>query len=491
MLRTVFSLIFAVLVTGNVFADRHSVIGLLPFGQNPVPEQVVAALTEAVGEVIAEHVEAEVVDLTSMRNELPCQGEQPCEEISCPVEAGRASNADFVLCIVLSRNESAYTVILRLVDTYARDEIWSRGFRVRGGPDTLITDLPSAIESSVPFGSIRSRAESPKVEPDADLEPMAPAPVTPREKLPMDNGIASTVAIGVEGYVALGSTRREQSPGGFLVYGVMPVGAGSQIRGRAGMPLSYSSQVSDSMDDALPPIYAAAEYEWGWNYFGITAGLAYIYFPQFTKTWTYYEYDYSYSYSSSEWYDATQKEERYPSASGFNVTMGIRGGKPNAGFVGRVSWPLGFTIQGKDEKNFLLDYSAFGVFPLGKRFKMGFGFNGAFIRREMDADSVRTIRTFTIPDAGSNPGTGFEEHSTNQFCSMVPVMRFSGLISETLIAGIGLELGGLIFPRTSLEGSFVSSDGDNGANWWKPSISASLTFGFGKLKGPHVYEGTF
>ncbi len=458
------------------------VVGVLPYAAGSMEKQVAEATAVSVGEMLS--VQASVLDLADVQSagdESPCDGPNPCEDLSCAAETGRRSGADYILCMRFDQEgPGAYVVIARLYDVNDRQEIWSRGYQVNGGPDTLITDLPSALANNFPFGELTT-----------DEVHIVPAPkqtIVKADEGTFDNGISSAIALGVQGYTSVGLAKRQQSPGGFLVYGVMPTGPTSQARVRTGMPLFYSTDVVDSLSRALPPVYFAAEHEWGWRYFGVAGGLSYIYFPRFTKQWTYYRAGYhSFGYSD---YAYTIKEP-YPVAHGFNATLGIRGGKPHGGFIGRISWPLGFTVQGKSEQNYLFDYSAFGVFSAGPRYKIGFGLRGAFIRREMDPDSAIYVDSTFLSSVNPLVNPAYDRYSTNQFCSMVPTMKLAALIGKDLVASFGIELGGLIFPRTEIEAAFVTDNYESDPNWWKPSISGSITFGLGPLKGPHVYDGVF
>jgi hypothetical protein len=174
----------------------------------------------------------------------------------------------------------------------------------------------------------------------------------------------------------------------------------------------------------------------------------------------------------------------YDPAHAFNLLLSLRGGRPNAAFYGYISYPLPYIFEDDDPDNYLLEFSAFGVFG-GKRVKAGLGITGNYKRRE--ADFIRhDILTYEYePRARDtwNADPEYYEYSLRrvyEYTLLVPALKVAGLLGEHVVLGLTFELRGTILPR-------FADSGDS----WQPSIGFDVVYSLGALKGANVMDGTF
>jgi hypothetical protein len=287
------------------------------------------------------------------------------------------------------------------------------------------------------------------------------------------NGIVDAPTFGLGGLVAFGDPENGQTPFSITAWGVIPISPKAHVRLRTGVPVMidedhlqgrFSGPVST--DGKMPDSQVVAEVEWGWPYFSIAAGAAYMYGTSF-KTWEDYSSDTAY----------------FDGSSMTNLAISLRGGKPSAAFYGRFSWPLPFILYDDNPDNYFIEFSALGVFG-SNRFKAGIGLNGFIKQREANYLVVNGVRYNFYEDEYSDdyrhPTQGYESNyeltEIEEFMILAPTFRGAFLINEKLVLGIQLELAGTIFP--------LKRD-------YKPMGGIDLTYSLGTLKAPVILDGKF
>jgi hypothetical protein len=205
-----------------------------------------------------------------------------------------------------------------------------------------------------------------------------------------------------------------------------------------------------------PDCMFSAEHEWGFRYFGVTLGASYMYMRQFQEV------------SNSSIYN-------FKSDNIWNWIIGIRAGKANRGFRGRISYPMPFAYDynGSSNQNVFFEYSAFGMFG-GEKIKGGIGVQGAFKRRT--SENSRLDSTYSYYSYNSYMYTSSKE----EFYAMVPCAKISFLAGSHNVVTAGIDLMGLFAPNVS---------GENNA--WSPNVSIGYTFSFAPLKRVDSFDGKF
>jgi hypothetical protein len=271
-----------------------------------------------------------------------------------------------------------------------------------------------------------------------------------------NNGIVQVPTLGISGRTAVGSLSNTQSRWGAMGYYLHPTGPKSHLRIKLGMPLSGSNDTTIKKANSVPDIYTSAEHEWGMKYFGVGCGIALMYMKPFTK-------NYARGYNDSI---LLHFNETYAA----NWVVTLRAGKPNAGFKGRVSWPIPIFNNGRVPENFFLDYSALGV--LGNDFiKGGIGIQGMWKSRS----SKESVNSFTIAAFGN------EDHDiVDDIFVMAPCGKIAVRLAKQSVLCLSTDLGALFLPRPEESGSFGAA-----------CVQLDYTFSFKPLHGADVFDGTF
>lgn len=288
-------------------------------------------------------------------------------------------------------------------------------------------------------------------------------------------GIAPGLVIGASAMFAMGDKWEQQSPFGVKMMALYPTGARGHVRLKGGFPLNDNAK-ADLQRDKDIDAYLSLEHEWAGRGGAIGVGFSYMYMRYMVMKGTHL----------SQFADDTYRAY-YDPAHAVNMTVSLRGGKPNAGFYGRISWPLPYIFGDDKPDSYFLEYSALGVFG-GKRVKAGVGVSGMYKYRE--ADYVRqgdTTYRYTEQSRDermwgtTNPYYEYENSEYSEFMALIPVLRVAGLIASRIVVVFNLELGETIFPRS------FGSDNDS----WAPSIGFDLIYSLKKLQGADLMDGTF
>jgi len=210
-------------------------------------------------------------------------------------------------------------------------------------------------------------------------------------------------------------------------------------------------------DLKIPDASVSLEHEWGMRYFGVTAGLAFTNLYRFTTT--------------AEYYSNTAPETvEFPTVQTYNFVFAVRGGKPTAGFRGKISWPMPFLLDWDEPMNYVFEYSAIGMFG-NEKVKGGIGIQGAYKKREVESPYQPD------PSYYYDPYVNIER--ANEFYIMVPCGKLAFLAGKHSVVTASVDLGGLILPVQV------------GSGLWTPSIGLQYVYSFGELKSANAFDGSF
>jgi hypothetical protein len=259
-----------------------------------------------------------------------------------------------------------------------------------------------------------------------------------------DYGIVAGPTIGLTGRAAVGTLSHIQSRWGASGFFVYPTGQKTQLRIIAGMPLSGSDDILRDNKNTVPDIYAGLEYEWGMKYFGIGCGLGFMYLQPFTRT-------------TSDYF-MSPVVLHFKEAFSTNWILNIRGGKPNSGFFGRISWPIPILNDGRIPDQFFVDYSALGVFG-NDVIRGGLGIQGMYKHRQATEDQSSNFEDMYV---------------------MGPCGKLAFRLGKQSVIAISTDISSLFFPRP--EGL---------TDWGAPYIQLNYTFSLKPLRGAEIFDGTF
>jgi len=388
-------------------------------------------------------------------------------------ETGVRLGADFIVAGSIGKvGESVFADVF-LFDVAKETVIWNNQYKEKGTIDEFVQSSVQAIADGIKANLPVSVKQAPMQE-SSEIITYEQTPKTSKIH-PPDNGIAKGIAFGVKGLFALGSVEvsqyldRAQSPAGFMVYSVFPLSPKTHLRVRAGIPLWHvngTTKSADSdeyyhevtVDKQNPDPYFSIEHAWGWERFGFSLGLSYLFLNKFTRDIKEYD-DFE--------MDTNYYHFEYDNNNFFDVVCSIRGGKTRAGFYGMIAFPLAITLN-KGRTDFLLEYSVFGVFG-AKNTKVGIGHMGMIKAREADDSLIINGSQFY-----------YDNYPSRESYLVFPCLKIAQLIAEHVVLNLSLELGGTIIPRF---GSEMDS--------WRPSIGVDILYSFGKLSGPNLMDGTF
>lgn len=273
-------------------------------------------------------------------------------------------------------------------------------------------------------------------------------------------GTVQGLTVGVVGRYVLNEPGFTESEWGIDAFCLVPTTAVGQARIKFALPMSTADTMrAGSNYKRNKDFFFTLEHEWGLKNIGITVGLGYMYLDNFQKT------DSVYNYSSSRinTYD-------FKVSHRVNWVFGIRAGKPNKGFRGRISYPLTFG----EESNLFVEYSAYGMFG-GSRVKGGIGLQGAAKRRVGKLSTSSTL-------SQSSYYSSYTDSTRNEteYYFMGPAGKIAFLVGQHSSITIGLDFMGIFIP------DIFNKDGE-----WTPNILLGYTFSFGKFTSPESYDGKF
>jgi len=437
-----------------------------------------------------------------------CDTKEQFNNPSCAILAAQKQGADHAVTGTINTVGTMVFCMVTIYPTGSAQPYWTQNYEMKGpiekafkyfperiaedlytkenpAPDTLTVFEPQEDEI------IGTQHRTDRIE-ESGAEKTAVQPIPAKDTSRKNkecitiknwNGIVSHPAGGISFLSVLGEARESQTQISGWAHMVMPISRKAQLRFRAAIPTSSkkerAAQISgsiDSVSDKWPDPFLSAEIERGWPYFSIAGGLVYQYFSAFTIEGQ----DNYYSYSPSS---STQATATYETSHAMHMTLGIRGGKPTAGFLGRFTWPLPYIMYDSNPDNYILEWSAMGVFG-NEKFRGGIGIWGFFKNREADYIIERNGTRHNYP-GNSSDDYYFDNDEYYQFDELttiteqyvlIPGFRGAFLVTPQIVVGFHFELGGTIFPFEST---------------YNPLADLDMTFGFGKLPAPVIFDGKF
>ena len=361
------------------------------------------------------------------------------------IRGAKQLGADIILRGTIEKSAGAYVLSVKMVDVQSDATLVSRIFKCPCTLTTLLTTLPVQA-----VAAIKKDLES-QVQEDIQPPPLAVATEEPevddefnpheyRDPVYQFLGITNGIVIGISGRTALGNLRKDESQWGAEMHLVIPVTKSTHLRTRLALPAARSSEMVKNSSLEMPDPMSSLEYEWGRSHFGVSFGAAYMLMLPFKQ-------------SIDEYYGVT--DYQYDTYHAWNWVFGFRAGRPNAGFRGRICYPMPMVADYDGNiEDFFVEYSGFGMF--GKeRFKAGVGVQGYFKRRTSD-----TLW-----------------RSPEEFFALVPCGKVSFLAGQHNLVSIGLDLVGLISPKAS--------------DRWSPNLTLSYTFSFAPFEAAETFDGKF
>lgn len=398
-----------------------------------------------------------------------------CAGAECICSVGEKCRSSFAMSSSIGKVGTLFTYSIALYSVKEKKRILLRDYQYKGSIEDFYSDVPHRIADDI----LALLFPSPKAAETAPVVIRAPARETPivldttahlpeepgseqqkAEEQASNCGIAAGPTISIMARVALGTIKSDQSQWGASMWYVHPTSPHSQARIKLGFPLSGNDSVNKSINLKYPDLYVSLEHEWGFRYFGIGMGLAVMQMRAFTLLVPYSQFwDPG---PPGRWitdYSPVHFNEQYC----INWVLTVRGGKPNAGFMGKISWPTPVNQDMTWVENSFLEYSAFGIFG-SEKFKGGIGVAGMQkYRSSVEIENPYSTTHYTL---------------NNSYC-MAPCGKCAMLIGKYSVLCASVDLTGLLFPRTS------------SGTWWAPSIQLDYTISFAPLKGPEVLDGTF
>jgi len=284
--------------------------------------------------------------------------------------------------------------------------------------------------------------------------------ITPEPKV-TNSSTVQGLTVGIVGRYVLNEAGFTESEWGIDAFCLVPTTATGQARFKFALPMSTADTMRvRSNYKRNKDFFFTLEHEWGLKNIGITVGLGYMYLDNFQKIDTISNY----TSKQVNTYD-------FKTSHRANWVFGIRAGKPNKGFRGRISYPLTFG----EETNVFVEYSAFGMFG-GSRVKGGIGLQGAAKKRVGNLSSTYSISQSSYYSSIYTDSTRTE----SEYYFMGPAGKIAFLIGQHSSVTIGLDFMGIFIP-----------DIFNLKDEWTPNILLGYTFSFGKLTNPETYDGKF
>lgn len=279
-----------------------------------------------------------------------------------------------------------------------------------------------------------------------------------------NHGTVQGLTAGLVGRYVVNDAGFTESEWGIDVFCLIPTTSVSQARFKFALPMSTADTMGvRSTCKRNRDFFFSLEHEWGLKNIGTTVGVGYMYLDNFQKI------------DIVPVHNATQfNTYNFKTSHIVNWVFGIRAGKHNKGFKGRISYPFFWG----DEKNLFIEYSAIGMFG-GSRIKGGMGILGAVKKRVGKFSSM----TMFSESQSSYFSSRYPADSTNklrEYYFMGPSGRVAFLAGQHSSVTIGLDFMGILVP-----------DILNTKDRWTPNILLGYTFSFGKLTNPETYDGKF
>jgi hypothetical protein len=447
-------------------ADTSSALSVCVFPLQPsnIPQGDAAMITDALRMKLSAHERLDVLDkdksnqawLTARHG-----SDSVCTGTDCIVSAGDRAGVRYAAGGTIGRIGALFTFSASVYDVKAKKRIFLRDYEYTGTIEEFYSDVPRHVADDIIAkltGVQTEKPEPPRKHARAET-PVIAEPVAERPALTNayeeNRGIVHGPTFGATARVAIGALSSTQSRwGGDLLF-LYPTTALSQFRVKFGTPLSGSDSMFRDYARITPDFYASVEHEWGMSHFGVGFGIAVTRMQAFKKdfylAYTYYD-------SNGMMVGPGNYSVNFKENYAFNWVATLRGGRPNMGFLGRISWPMPINPESQNLKNAFFEYSALGVFG-GSSFKGGVGLQGMMKNRTVNT----TLGTFEVDDS----------------YILAPCGKFAVLVGKQSVFCASVDLGSILFPRP-----------DNNS-WWAPNIQIDYTFSLKPLDGPTVLDGTF
>jgi hypothetical protein len=449
-------------------ADTSSALSVcvFPFQPSNIPQGDVSMITDALRMKLSARERLDVLDKEkSLQAWLFARhgGDSVCTGADCIVSAGQRAGVRYAVGGSIGRIGTLYTFSAAVFDVTDKKRIFNREYEYTGTIEEFYSDVPRRVANDI-FAKLTGASEKQEQTPKGRDPAVPQAPLSgeyhaeepaPRNPLDQNRGIVLGPTFGASGRIAIGPLSATQSRWGACIFFLYPTTASSQLRIKLGAPLSGSDTMFRDYSSVTPDLYGSIEHEWGMPHFGVGFGVAVTRMQAFHKTY----------YLSSIYYDQNgmmigpgPDTIPFRDTYAFNWVATLRGGRPNAGFLGRISWPMPINPASQNLENAFFEYSALGVFG-GSAFKGGIGLQGMIKNR--------------------NVTTGIGTLSLEDSYILAPCGKFAVLLGKQSVFCASIDLGSILFPRP-----------DNGS-WWAPNVQIDYTFSLKPLTGPSVLDGTF
>jgi len=494
-------------------------MAIVPFSSVSIEDEQILVLTSTLSRECAA-LDIPVVDDVSVKEALrqaDCFDREKRSSTVCLEVLGSMVDAEVLCAGQINRIGSLYELRVVCYDIENRTSFWKRKYSLQGSleqfyqavVDRLPARLAEALGKTIPAA----------VEPSVGV--VTPEPVVPVEPVAVDQSSShkedssvvvgepiqemeppepipslSAPLVGIKVLSVVQSPQETQTPVSGNAWVALPLRTeGRSLRLEVGVPLYHNQDAFYDNDKVFPDVFGGIVHKWSFPRFGVGLGLLGTYMSRFNAD---FEDDvYIYSNGVSARYSGDALYAEYGDWVSVNLQLDIRGGRPMGGFFGHISWPLPFYLSDDNPRNYIIEYSAYGVFGRNK-VKCGFGMEGAFKRRDADAVVLKpTGQRYeyetdeydtwnNTPYSASTSYDDFDDEMTtlSEFYFLLPSMKLAVLFGNHIVACFNLELGGTILPRSMFP--FVPIDSK-----WSPMVGLDIVFSLGKLTHPTLYSGRF
>jgi len=392
--------------------------------------------------------------------------------LDCAVAAGEKALSQFAISGSIGKIGTLYSVSILIADVKLQKRVFFREYEYTGTIEEFYSDVPKRIAADIAMklteakpALTRNENTSRPAITTSDIQDQYPAENKAADSI---NGMAKGPAIGASGRVAVGSISRTQSNWGLMAYYIHPTTNNSQLRVKLGIPLSGSDTMFSDYSRVVGDYYASIEHEWGFPRFGVGFGLATTRMQHLVKKVK----------LSGTSYDENNMMVTDPVISYdfkktyvYNWVLTLRGGRPTAGFKGRISWPIPLNQSGTLPNDYFFEYSALGVFG-NTSIKGGIGLQGMIKSRTSGNAIVYNYDSYAFQTTSSNL-------TVEDSYILAPCGKVAFKAGKQSVVCASLDLGGIFIPRP-----------DNGS-WWAPNIQLDYIFSFKPFTTPEVLDGTF
>ncbi len=488
-------MIIFVIFTLNIFAEDNikKTIAVIPFETIGVSTSEADNLVKKINEAFTSVPEIDLVSqdkvLAGFRNTSIVK-DSVCRNRVCAVAVANTLGVHYAFIGSFYKMDNTFTITISAVIPQKNETVWTNEYSSKeditnflkktsenvvidarnaflaeqklvdnsDGTKKDITDdliVPQIADNSTDGNSKKTEIASIKEYKENDEE-------TVYEPLVSNHGTVQGLTVGLVGRYVLNDAGFTESEWGIDAFCLIPTTSVGQARFKFALPMSTADTMRvRSTFKRNKDFFFTLEHEWGLKNIGITFGIGYMYLDNFQKNDTVAKYN------------ATQYNTYdFKTSHRANWVFGIRAGKPNKGFKGRISYPLTFG----EETNVFVEYSAFGMFG-GSRIKGGVGLQGAAKRRVGKLSSTYSV------SQSSNYSSNYSTDTTktlSEYYFMGPSGRLAFLAGQHSSVTIGVDFMGIFIP-----------DVFNKKDEWTPNILLGYTFSFGKLTNPETYDGKF